>query len=151
MYFGTSERAKVGRQHSSSTVRSTRSTQPLVWGELSNALVFFCSPRHGRMCMVYVVRRTNIYLPDEQVRALKRLGAQRGTPVSELIRQAVAAWLRAKRSRVVAEDEWQRRFRSLLSRRRKIAASLKLGEDEVQADVARAIAEVWRTRAARRR
>src|SRR5438552_1743677 len=132
-------------------VRCTRSTQPLVWGELSNALVFFCSPRHGRMCMVYVVRRTNIYLPDEQVRALKRLGAQRGTPVSELIREAVAAWLRAKRVRVVAEDESRRRFRSLLQRRRKVAASLKLGEDEVQADVARAIGGVPRTRPARRR
>src|SRR5216117_4090306 len=56
-----------------------------------------------RMCMVYVVRRTNIYLPDEQVRALKRLGAQRRTPVSELIREAVAAWLRARRVRVVAD------------------------------------------------
>ena len=103
------------------------------------------------MCMVYVVRRTNIYLPDEQVRALKRLGAQRRTPVSELIREAVAAWLRARRVRVVAEDESRRRFRSLLQRRRKVAATLKLGEDEVQADVARAIAEVRRTRTARRR
>ena len=104
---------------------------------------------HGVWCMP--LRRTNIYLPDEQVRALKRLGAQRGAPVSELIREAVAAWLRAKRVRVVAEDEWRRRFRSLLNRRRKVAASLKLGEDEVQADVARAIAEVRRTRTARRR
>ena len=32
MYLGIIERAKLGRQHSSSMVRWTRSTQPLLWG-----------------------------------------------------------------------------------------------------------------------
>jgi len=100
---------------------------------------------------VYVLRRTNIYLPDEQLRALKRLGAQRGAGVSELIREAIGAWLRAKHVRMVGEDEWRKRFRSLLERRRRIAASVKPKVDEVEADVARALVEVRRARAARRR
>ena len=32
VYLGIIERAKLGRQHFSSTVRCTRSAQPLLWG-----------------------------------------------------------------------------------------------------------------------
>ena len=151
MYFGTSERAKVGRQHSSSTVRCTRSTQPLVWGELSNALVFLAHRGMGACvwCMSCAVP-TFIFLTS---RCEPSSGSERsvGLPSRSSSGRRWPAWLRAKRVRVVAEDEWRRRFRSLLQRRRKVAASLKLGEDEVQADVARAIADVRRTRTARRR
>jgi hypothetical protein len=98
-----------------------------------------------------VLRRTNIYLHDEQLRTLKRLGAQRGTAVSELIREAVNAWLRARRARVMDEDEWGKRFSALLGRRRRVARTIRPEENVVERDVDRAVKEVRRTRTARRR
>ena len=98
-----------------------------------------------------MLRRTNIYLPEEQMRALKRLGAQRRAPVSELIREAIGVWLRARRIRLVGEDEWSKRFRSLLDRRRRVARGVRPQERDVDADVTRAVTEVRRARAARRR
>ena len=96
------------------------------------------------------MRRTNIYLPEEQLRALKRLGAQRKAPLSELIREAIGVWLRARRIRLVSEDEWSRRFRSLLDRRRRVARAVRPRERDVDADVTRAVREVRKAGAARR-
>lgn len=97
------------------------------------------------------MRRTNIYLPDEQLEALRRLGEGRGEPVSVLVREALTSWLGTQGVRVLAEDEWERRFRALLARRRKIAGEARISEDTVERDVALTLREVRRARAARRR
>src|SRR6266568_2719190 len=62
---------------------------------------------------VWPMRRTNIYLPDEQLEALRQLGEQRDQPVAELVRQAVDAWLEAQGVEVIGEDEWASRFGAL--------------------------------------
>ena len=100
---------------------------------------------------VWTMRRTNIYLPEDQLMALRRLGEQRAAPVSELVREAIDAWLAAHGVRVVGEDEWERRFADLMARRREDARGLKPSPGSVDRDVAEAVAEVRRARAARRR
>jgi hypothetical protein len=100
--------------------------------------------------MVYsTMRRTNIYLADEQLTALRRLGERRGASVAVLIREAVDAWLASQGVRGLTEDEWERRFGSLLARRREAATTTSA--DVVEREVARAVSEVRRARAARGR
>lgn len=103
--------------------------------------------------MVYGVpmRRTNIYLGDEQLRALRSLGERRGTSVAELVRVAVDSWLDAQGASVVSEDEWELRFAALLARRREASRRDEPAVEAVERDVARAVTEVRRARAARRR
>lgn len=103
--------------------------------------------------MVYggAMRRTNIYLSEEQLRALRSLGERRGTSVAGLVREALDSWLEAQGVRVVTEEDWERRFAALLSRRQGAARRNGSSAEEVERDVARAVSEVRRTRAARRR
>jgi len=39
-------------------------------------------------------RRTNIYLPEEQIRRLKKLGQKKDVSVSELVRRAIEEYLK---------------------------------------------------------
>lgn len=88
--------------------------------------------------------RTNIYLDDDQVRALKHLAAEDRVTVSELVRRAIDAYVAAR-----AEEtrDWAARFGALV-RRIQDRLPPDVSPETVEADVARAVAEV---RAARRR
>jgi hypothetical protein len=97
------------------------------------------------------MRRTNIYLEDEQLELLRGLGEQRGEPVAVLVREAVDSWLGAQGVRRLTDDEWQRRFDALLERRDRIARERDFDETDVERDVMAAVREVRRARAARRR
>jgi Ribbon-helix-helix domain len=97
------------------------------------------------------MRRTNIYLEEDQLATLQALGEHRGVPVARLVREAVDAWLEAQGVRRVPLDEWERRFDELLERRRRIAAEGGFSEEEVERDVMEAVREVRKARAARRR
>jgi hypothetical protein len=97
------------------------------------------------------MRRTNIYLPAEQLDVLRRVGESRGRPVASLVREAVDSWLSAQKIRRIPESEWQARFAALLARRDRIAKERGFSEDEVVRDVNKAVREVRRRRAARRR
>jgi Ribbon-helix-helix domain len=97
------------------------------------------------------MQRTNIYLSDEQLAALRAVASERDVPVAVLVRQAVDAWLESEGVRVLREDEWQRRFDSLLRRRDEVAARVDISEEDVERDVMEAVREVRRARAARRR
>jgi hypothetical protein len=94
------------------------------------------------------MRRTNVYLEDAQLDALAAVSKNRGEPVAALIRQAVDSWLQEHGVSVIPPDEWERRFGALLERRSQIAAPAAASLEEVERDVAAAVAEV---RAARRR
>lgn len=96
------------------------------------------------------MRRTNIYLSDAQLATLQALGDQRGVPMSELIRQAIDEWLEAQGVRVLGEDEWARRFDALVARRN-VGQGRSPSPAAVDRDVAAAVREVRRARAARRR
>ena len=97
------------------------------------------------------MRRTNIYLDDRQLESLQRLGERRGVPVASLVREAVDALLEAEGIRPLSEDEWQRRFDDLLERRRRAAGAHPFPAGDVDRDVADAVREVRKARAARRR
>jgi hypothetical protein len=97
------------------------------------------------------MERTNIYLETRQLETLRRLSQQRGEPVSTLVRDAIDEWLKARGAHVLGEDEWQERFARLLAARDKAAPGLKLSDEKVDRDVAAAIREVRKARAARRR
>lgn len=97
------------------------------------------------------MKRTNIYLPDEQLSLLRRVSESRGRPVAELIRDAVDSWLAAQGVRSIPKDEWQARFDSLMARRQRVAERRGFTEDEVVRDVDEVVNAVRRKRAARRR
>lgn len=92
--------------------------------------------------------RTNIYLDEEQLGALRALSESRGEPVAALVRQAVDGWLAENGVRPIPADEWERRFDDLLSRRARVARRVKPAPARVERDVSAAVAEV---RSARRR
>jgi hypothetical protein len=97
------------------------------------------------------MERTNIYLDDRELAALRSLSRQTGRPVAHLVREAVDAWLDQQGVRVIPEDEWQARFSTLLDRRARLAETAGWDEASVADDVARAVAQVRRARPARRR
>ncbi len=94
------------------------------------------------------MQRTNVYLEDRQLIALKAVAESRGESVAALIRGALDKWLADQGVEVLDKDEWGRRFNSLLSRRRSSARKRGLTEADVERDVALAVREV---RAARSR
>jgi hypothetical protein len=96
------------------------------------------------------MKRTNIYLSEDQLTTLQALGAQRGQPVAELVRQAVDQWLESQGVRVLAEDQWVQRFDALLARRR-AGRRRPPSRAVVDREVAAAVREVRRARTARSR
>ncbi len=97
------------------------------------------------------MQRTNIYLSEEQLDALRRLAERRGEPVAQLVREALDEWLASQNVRPIREDEWSRRFGDVLARRKKLANERGWTEEEVERDVTAAVREVRKARAARRR
>jgi predicted DNA-binding protein len=97
------------------------------------------------------MRRTNIYLDDDQLESLRGLSDRRGQPVATLVREAIDHWLAAQGVRRIPEDEWQRRFSALLDRRGQVADEHGFSQEEIERDVMEAVREVRRARAARRR
>jgi hypothetical protein len=71
-------------------------------------------------------------------------------PVAALIREAVDAWLSTQKVRSISEDEWNRRFDSLMARRTAIWKEHSWDPDEVERDVSEAVREVRAERARRR-
>jgi Ribbon-helix-helix protein, copG family len=97
------------------------------------------------------MRRTNIYLSEDQLDLLQQVATLQGRPVSELVREAIDDWLQAQGARRVTRDEWERRFDELLNRRDRIWRENKWDAEQVERDVMDAVREVRRARAARRR
>jgi predicted DNA-binding protein len=97
------------------------------------------------------MKRTNIYLDEGELEALRLLGRRQGRAVAELVREAVDAYLEEHGVRRLGEDEWAARLGALLGRRRKLAAESGWQAAGLDRDVAQAVADVRRGRAARRR
>jgi hypothetical protein len=93
------------------------------------------------------MRRTNIYLDDEQLASLRGLSERRGQPVATLVREAIDAWLTTQGVRRIPDDEWRRRFAALLERRTRIAEELGFRQEDVERDVMEAVHEVRAARA----
>ena len=85
------------------------------------------------------MQRTNVYLEEGQLRALKTLAAEERQSVGDLVRQAVDAFL-AKRL-ASDDDEWRRRLQVLLVEVRARIPKDILPE-EIEADITAAREEV---------
>lgn len=92
----------------------------------------------------------NVYLDETQLALLRSLGQTRGEPVAELIRRAVDEWLEREGVRAIPEDVWESRFDRLLERRGRAAATTKPDAEQVERDVAQAVSDARKARAARR-
>jgi hypothetical protein len=99
---------------------------------------------------VWLMQRTNIYLSEGQLTGLRGVADSRGATVAALVREAVDEWLERNGVRSVEPDEWSRRFDALLTRRERSAESGDWVQEDVDRDVAEAVAEVRRARAASR-
>ena len=97
------------------------------------------------------MRRTNIYLDDEQLLRLRLLSETRNEPVAALVREAVDRWLAEQKVRPISPDEWERRFDALIARRNAIYDEHRWDPDEIERDVMEAVRQVRAERAARRR
>jgi hypothetical protein len=97
------------------------------------------------------MRRTNVYLSDEQLSRLRLVGERRGVAVATLVREAIDRWLADQRVEAVGDDEWKRRFDKLIRRRHRIASAQAFAEDDLAEDVSRAVRAVREARAAGRR
>jgi predicted transcriptional regulator len=98
--------------------------------------------RSTRMTM----QRTNIYLDEDQVRALKHLAAEHEQSVAELVRQAVDNYLAQEFDN---DEVWQQRMSDLVKRLRD-RNSPEATSAEVEADVSLAREEVRTARRAAR-
>lgn len=92
----------------------------------------------GAMCL----QRTNVYLADDQIRALKHLAAEQGRSLAELVRQAV--------DRLLAEQggpdpSWRERLDRVV-RRADSRASQDAHPDQIEKDITAAWSGVRGTR-----
>jgi len=93
---------------------------------------------------VTTLRRTNIYLQDEQVQALKLLAASSDRSVAEHVREAVDAYLDHRMS----DQAWRDRFAQVVDRFRRDLPDVPA--EEIEADITIAREEVRASRRAAR-
>jgi hypothetical protein len=104
------------------------------------------------------VKRTNIYLDEEQARLLRHLAVEEGRSFTDLVREALNAYL-AQRGlestspvvgprRSIPVDEWRSRFAEALCRIRAHAPA-DLDADAIESEITAARDEVRRERAGR--
>ena len=88
------------------------------------------------------MQRTNIYLDEEQIRALKYLAVEEDKSLADLVREAVDRLLA---ERGAARTDWPARLDALLQRMRQRLPQ-EVGPAEVERDITRASDEARRAR-----
>lgn len=106
------------------------------------------------------MKRTTIALDEEQERRLRDLAERVRRPVIDLVHQALNEYLArqapdgesrvSEPPRLMPEDDWRSGFEAAVTRMR-AGVDPTWTPEEVEADIAAAIAEVRRERLARRR
>lgn len=93
------------------------------------------------------MRRTNVYLDEDQLRALKRLAAEEDQSVAAIVRDAVDIYL-IKRAK--SDAAWHEQMNALLDR---VQSRIPPGitPEEIEADITAASEEVRQARRASRR
>ena len=89
------------------------------------------------------MRRTNIYLDDDQLRALKHLAIEEQQSLAVLVRRAVDSFL-AQRLR--DQDDWGKRFDALVKRIQSRVPG-PVTPEKIEADITAAREEVRAARA----
>ena len=106
---------------------------------------------HTSLCMYNEpMRRTNLYLDPEKLRALKMLAANEDASVSDLVREAIDTMIDGRlNERAPADPRTTTMLDDVL--RRVDGKRPPLSQDEIDRDVAEAVTEARSDRANRRR
>lgn len=94
------------------------------------------------------MKRTNIYLDDEQLRLLKHIAVEEGSSFTELVRKALQQFLESYVERAngsSGDENWNQRMERLLTRVHE--RTPMISPDEVEADVTAASEELRRDKA----
>lgn len=89
------------------------------------------------------MKRTNIYLEEEQLRLLKHLAVEEGRSFTELVRQALQEFLERYQPKT-ARAQWSQRLEQLLERVHRRTRGFS--PEEIEADVTVASKEARRQR-----
>ena len=97
------------------------------------------------------MKRTNVYLDEEQSRVLRHLAIEEGRSFTDIVREALNEYLQRRGLDVISrisgprgaapEGEWEARLHSALQRLRSRIPS-DVGPDEIEAEITAARAEV---------
>ena len=93
------------------------------------------------------MKRTNIYLEEDQLRRLKHIAVEEGRSFTELVRQALQEFLQHYKPAAELTSsvtEWNRRLEQLLARVRRRASAFS--PEEIEADITVASKEARRRR-----
>ena len=72
------------------------------------------------------MQRTNIYLDEDQLLALKHTAVQQGCSVAAVVREAVDKYL----ARSISDDEWRQEWNRIVQRfRESVPPDMTLGRD----------------------
>ncbi|MSQ26773.1 MAG: hypothetical protein EXR51_01370 [Dehalococcoidia bacterium] len=92
------------------------------------------------------MNRTNIYLDDDQIQALKLLATQDRCSTSEVVRKAVDSYLAV---RLAKDGPWKQRLVDFMERIQSRIPSVDSTE-ELTTEIAQAVQEVRKSAASRR-
>jgi Ribbon-helix-helix protein, copG family. len=96
---------------------------------------------------VCAMKRTNIYLEEEETRLLKHIAVEEGCSFTALVRQALQEFLerrQRKTKRTAPTNEWNRRLANLLARVRQRTSGFS--PEEIETDITAAAKELRRRR-----
>ncbi len=81
------------------------------------------------------MKRTNIYLQEDQLRFLKHVAVEEGLSFTELVRRALGEFLDRYQSKAggASPEEWNRRLEQLLARVRQRTSAYS--PEEIEADI----------------
>ena len=106
------------------------------------------------------MRRTTVYLDEEQVRLLRHLATEEGRSFAEIVREALDGYLARRRTRstprvigprrLIPKEEWRSSFEAAVQRIRAGVAT-NVSPEEIEAEITAAAEEVRQERATRRR
>lgn len=94
------------------------------------------------------MRRTNIYLDEEETRLLKHIAVEEGCSFTALVRHALQDFLaryQQKEKKISTKDEWHQRVENLLARVHRRTRSFS--PEEIEADITAAARESRRRQA----
>ncbi len=95
------------------------------------------------------MKRTNIYLDEKELRALKHIAVEEGLSFTELVRRALSIFTEAYRKEGL--PPWEERMESLVNQVRERAGSFPAAETERDISAASAEVRSARKHASRRR
>lgn len=61
---------------------------------------FFCSHMYACMISYMLMRRTALFLKEQQLEKLQKLSEKTGAPVAELVRRAIDAYLLSRKKEI---------------------------------------------------